>query len=417
VDYSFGWANLTYIPTYRSLGYSSLATPSFPSFGIAEKDKLHTEELRLTSDSSSPFSWVVGAYYSDEDLREHEYFVFPAAFGIPGVDGVANFFDLMPYHSMSKAVFAQATYPITSAIRLTGGLRYTDEKKTAAGTANAYAGTVANPVLVSSPTGAVEAHSGVTWKVGLEGDITPTSMLYGSVSTGFKSGGVNQVTPGIGLPGTYAPETITAYQLGSKNRFLDDRLQVNAEIFHYNYHGFQTLNADFEPSGLLFFVTVNSQKAEFNGGEIEATYLFTDVDQLSLSATVLDARYTEFVVNGVDDSGFRATNAPTYGYDIGYQHIFLLPNDAALTAAAEIHLVGPQWLNADHAPGTTQRAYHQTSANLTYEPSNSWWSISAWARNLENAGILYNVNDQPEPANGFVQPPRTFGVTLKLKTG
>ncbi len=416
INYAFDWANLTYIPTYRHVHYDSLATPSYPSFGIDEQDALHTEELRLSSLSSAPFTWVAGLYYSNEHLKEHEAFIFPTSFGIPGVDGVANFFDLYPYRAESKAAFGQVTYPVTSAIRLTGGLRYTDEEKVSQGTANAYGGTVAEPVLISSPTAARATHSGVTWKAGIEADVAANSLVYANVSTGYKSGGINQVTPGIGLPGSYGPETITAYEIGTKNRFLDQRLQINAEAFHYAYKGFQALSAVFQPSGLLFFITQNSQRATFNGAEVEAVALITKNDKVTFSGTVLDARYTEFDVGGVDLSGNRATNAPTYTSTLGYQHVFNISDGSTLTAAADIHQVGPQWTNADHAPGTLQTAYHMSSANLEYSPAAGVWTIAAWIRNIENKGAVYDVNDQPQPGMGFVLPPRTFGLTLRFKT-
>jgi iron complex outermembrane recepter protein len=415
MSYAFDWATLTYVPTYRHVHYDSLSTPSYPGFGIDETDELHTEELRLASLATAPFTWVAGLYYSNEHLHEHETFSFPTSFGIPGVDGVANFFELYPYRSESKAAFGQITYPVISALRLTGGLRYTDEEKVSAGTANAYGGTVAAPVLISSVTGAHESHSGVTWKAGIEGDVAANSLLYASVSTGYKSGGINQVTPGLGLPGSYGPETITAYEIGSKNRFLDQRLQINAEVFHYAYKGFQALSAAFEPSGLLFFITQNSQRATFNGGEFEAIGLVTQHDQITLSATALDARYTEFDVGGVDLSGNRATNAPTYTATLGLQHVFNVTNGATVTAAADIHQVGPQWVNADHAPGTLQTAYHMSSANLAYGSPSGAWSVTAWIRNIENKGAVYDVNDSPQPAMGFPLPPRTFGLTLRLK--
>jgi iron complex outermembrane receptor protein len=415
VNYTFDWAELTYIPTYRWVHYDSLSTPSYPGFGIDEYDRLHTEEVRLSSVKSSPFTWVVGLYYSDEHLQENEAFSFPAAFGIPEVNGVANFFQLDPYHSLSRAAFAQATYPVLSRLRLTGGLRYTDETKNSGGLAGAYGGTAAAPVPVTSPTAAHEEHSGVTWKTGIEGDVTDNSLAYFTVSTGFKSGGINQVTPGIGLPGSYGPETITAYEIGSKNRFIDNRLQVNAEAFHYDYKGFQTLNAAFEPTGLLFFLTENSQRAKFDGGEIETIALLTRHDQVTASASVLSAHYSVFDVDGVDRSGFRATNAPTYTATFGYQHVFVLPDASTLTAGGEFHEVGPQWTNADHGPGTLQTAYHMSSATISYTRPDSAWTVGAFIRNIENKGVVYDVNDSPQPGMGFVLPPRTYGLSLRFK--
>jgi iron complex outermembrane receptor protein len=416
LTYSLDFADLTWIPTYRKVHYDSLATPSYPSFGIDAHDKLHTQELRLASKPDSRISWQAGLYYSDERLTELEYFVFPPVFGIPGVDGVANFFLLDPYDSTSKAIFGQATFPLTDRLRATAGLRYTDEKKESRGTANAYGGTPADPELISAPTSALQEHSGVTWKAGLEMDLSDTSLGYLSVSTGFKSGGINQVTPGIGLPTTYEPEEITAYQLGTKNRFLDDRLQLNAEVFFYEYEGFQTLGASFQPSGLLFFLTQNSEEAEFKGGEVEATFLATEKDRLSLAVSLLDARYTKFVVGGIDRSGIRANIAPRYAVNAGYEHIFTMPNSSQLRAGINSNFVGKHWVNTNQAPGTEQGSYSNTSVNLTYEFANSGWSVSAWGRNLEDEGVVFNVNDQPEPAMGFVLAPRTYGISVLLKT-
>ena len=155
--------------------YDSLATPSYPSFGIDAHDKLMTQELRLSSKPDSRVSWQAGLYYSDEQLTELEYFVFPPVFGIPGVDGVANFFDLDPYDSTSKAVFGQVTFPFTNGSALRPACATPTRRRNRRGTANAYGGTPADPVLVSAPTSALRGAFGLTWKAGLEMDLSDTS--------------------------------------------------------------------------------------------------------------------------------------------------------------------------------------------------------------------------------------------------
>src|SRR5262249_33242799 len=148
----------------------------------------------------------------------------------------------------------------------------------------------------------------VTWKAGLEYDLTPSSLLYGSVSTGFKSGGVSEVPNFPGSNQVYAPETITAYQFGNKNRFWSDRMQVNYEIFYYDYKGFQTLNAVTDATGQfpgLFLETLNSQKSEMYGGELETAFALTAHDRLTLTPTLLHARFVEFNVGGVNYNGNR----------------------------------------------------------------------------------------------------------------
>jgi outer membrane receptor protein involved in Fe transport len=56
-----------------------------------------------------------------------------------------------------------------------------------------------------------------------------------------------------------------------------------------------------------------------------------------------------------------------------------------------------------------------SSAELAYSRPNSTWTVSAWIRNIENTGAVYDVNDSPQPAMGFVLPPRTFGLSLRFQ--
>src|SRR5690606_21512326 len=98
-------------------------------------------------------------------------------------------------------------------------------------------------VLKTTPVSSAGKLGKLTWRLGVEHDLAPRAMVYVNVSTGFKSGGVNSAPTGIqyGIPPTYDPETITAYQAGMKTRFFDNRLQFNGEVFWYDYKGYQTL--------------------------------------------------------------------------------------------------------------------------------------------------------------------------------
>jgi iron complex outermembrane receptor protein len=205
-------------------------------------------------------------------------------------------------------------------------------------------------------------------------------------------------------------------QLGTKNRFLNDRLQVNAEIFHYDYKGYQTLGIILLPSNILSFLTLNSQTAEFYGAEIEATFLLTRRDQLFATAAPLRARFRVFDVPsaGVDASGQQVPNAPTYMASLGYQHEFGLAGGARITAHIETHITGPQWVDLQQRSGSHQDAYTRTDADLAYHSPGGHWRMTAWVRNLENYGALtayiatFGANG-PETW-GVPLPPRTFGV-------
>ena len=89
----------------------------------------------------------------------------------------------------------------------------------------------------------------LTWKAGLDYQLTPDNFLYGSISTGYKPGGGNPGTAPAVVPANYAPETITAFEVGSKNSFFDNTLIANLAGFYYidknmQYHAEDLINFD-----------------------------------------------------------------------------------------------------------------------------------------------------------------------------
>jgi iron complex outermembrane receptor protein len=125
----------------------------------------------------------------------------------------------------------------------------------------------------------------VTWKAGLEFDPGPRSLLYANVATGFKAGGFFGSLP----PNTYKPETLTAYTLGSKNRFLDNTLQVNAEAFYWIYQNKQVTHLGPIQPGGFNLITENAGKARIKGAELELVWQPTPRDALSANIQYLDA--------------------------------------------------------------------------------------------------------------------------------
>ena len=411
LTWDFGGAVLTSITSWRRVKAASLTTTGdapLNDFGYfpSNTDRLFTQELRLNSAKGSPIQWVAGAYYSREKLRNRidKTFVGNTFLGVSEV--------LDPYRATSKALFAQATVPLTEGLRVTGGLRYTDEKKSASGSATNFLGLFFGLPIVTLPTGGRESHSRLTWKVGAEADLAPTSMVYANVSTGFKSGGVNQ-SPGFGIPTSYGPERITAFQLGSKNRFLDNRLQINAEFFYYRYKGFQDLLTNRTPGYFVFF-TANSQKARTYGGEIEALAQITPNDRLDASLALLNTRFLDYdltSIGGANFSGNEMRNSPKATFNAGYQHRFELGGAGSLTARAETQIVSRYFADTSNAIASRQKSYMQSNASLRYESGDGRWGVTGWVRNLEDKTVMYSYFG----GRGWPQAPRTYGVTLQAR--
>lgn len=368
--------------------------------------KLFTQELRIASSDSSALRWLVGGYYSHESG--------PGRMSLEA--GGADYFISNPELEMeSKALFGQVTYSVTDSLRLTGGIRYTMEEKSATGPVEV--------ILAASQTFLIDHRTSldkVTWKAGFEYDVAPDSLLYGSVSTGFKSGGVNQVPNHPAFSPVYEPETITAYQIGSKNRFFSNSLQINAEFFYYDYRNFQTLQIAVDPSGEVpgfFAETANSQKATLYGGEIEAILALSRVDTLTASLTLLHNKFDRFLVGGTDLSGKHLQAAPPYAVAVSYQHIFELGNGGEIILGADSQLVGAHYMDNSNISGSYQTTYTRSGASLTYQDRNRNWTVSLFIRNIEDRAVIatYAPSFIGPGDTATLYPPRVFGALLGWK--
>ena len=64
-------------------------------------------------------------------------------------------------------------------------------------------------------------------------------MVYASWSRGYKPAGLNFNPSAINTPVVFKPETVQSYEVGSKNRFLGNRAELNVAAFYYVYRNFQ----------------------------------------------------------------------------------------------------------------------------------------------------------------------------------
>jgi iron complex outermembrane receptor protein len=408
IDWSLDWATVTSLTSYRDnnfLARQTQVTPSTSSgFVQGVISRFFTQEIRLGSPSNSPIKWLIGGYYAHETGPGTETFY---------QDGFNYFFSDPNLKSDSKALFADVTVPITPHFRISGGIRYTDEDKSATGSLATVTTTKTTLPLD------VDFHEKkVTWKAGTELDVSDRSMLYGTVSTGFKSGGINQVPNFPGFSGSYEPETVTAYQVGSKNRFFSNRVQLNAEAFYYDYRNLQALQVVNDPSGVIpgfFLQNSNSQKSTMYGGEIEATLAATPADRFTATVALLHAKFDRYIVGGVNLSGNHIQAAPKYTVAATYEHTFDFRNGAKLIFGIDTKLVAGHFMSNANEPGSFQNRYTRSNANLTYRTPNGHWEVVAFVRNLENGAQQLAFVNTVDGDTVLLYPPRTFGGTIRWR--
>jgi iron complex outermembrane receptor protein len=391
------------------------------------KERQDTLEVRLASASDAALKWVAGLYYLDSSDETP-----PFAASRIALPATATTF---PWYSGNKtssaAAFGQLTFPITTWLRVTGGARYTQDKKTAydlptATTTRAFDG----------------SWNSSTFKAGVEADLSASSMLYGNVSTGFKAGGIVKDGGSTGFA-TYLPENLTAFTLGSKNRFRQNSVQLNAEAYYYDYkdfqaaYGYRCQNAIACPSISTFSNTiVNAGKATLYGGELEAVARITPDDRVDLNLAYSHTLFDSLVIRPGTANNIPAgcattltctvladqvltnqhmANAPLWTVSLAYQHVWTMPGGGDLTMRADSRFSTSYWTLYRRPPQTPaesfQDAFVKSNAYLSYSPENGKWGLRLWVKNISNKAV---VTSAVGPAL-TMQAPRTFGTTFSAK--
>ena len=433
IKQDFGFATLTVIPSYRTLTLHDRQEPGF----IVNSDQhayQDSVEARLASDGSGGLNWLVGGYYFHNKNRSH----------VITLLGISDGDQQSTQKIDSLAGFGQATYDVTNSLRLTGGIRYTNETRDQSGS-----GTLTTrfppPALAVAPvvtTYSIPGHASfdnISFKAGAEYDIAPASLAYASVSTGFKSGGIN-----ADINNTFKPEKLTAYTIGFKNRFFDNLLQANIELFWWDYRNHQENILSPLNIGGFSPIVLNVDRATAKGGNLDLTIHATKNDLFTAQVEYLDATFDKFIVQRavtpstqsttcavtplspvapgapppaiVNCSGKPFTRAPKWSGTVGYRHSFEL-NSGKIVASASAQLSTSYYLATDYLAQEKQKAFGLVDLGLAFEAIGGW-TIAGYVRNLTNHAVYSSAFQQPF-SDGLVyatlRPPRTYSVVLSTK--
>ena len=232
----------------------------------------------------------------------------------------------------------------------------------------------------------------------------------------------------------FKAETLTAYEIGSKNRFLDERLQVNGDVFYYNYAGFQTATVDISPIPGVFYYTSFAVPVHAYGGELETRYQIAPTDRIALDVAYSNVYYVdkpalfaEFVAEDklAPLTPAQASQIPLT-VNISYDHIFDLPGGSSLTlhgdarylSSHEGDLTAAQFQSGGE-PYVHIKAAGIGDAGLTWRSPDSHYSVSGYVRNVTNNRYINNVllggSTQPFSFQQAQYDPRTYGVVLHLR--
>ena len=233
-------------------------------------------EAILSSDFDGPFNFLVGGIYAETEVSENSYYV--NGFGLDYATAILGTFSAFgagappsylatsmyrnnttDFKLESFGIFGEVYVDISDRLRFTGGIRYNDDSKTVSArtTLADFLNPFGNGDPFTSPfVGSFDADAGIagnqllqerdvsfdaiTGRAVLDYEISPDNKVYFSYSRGYKSGGINPpLSPIFAVSDSFDSEQIDAFEIGSKNTFLNGSAQVNLTGFYYKYKDLQ----------------------------------------------------------------------------------------------------------------------------------------------------------------------------------
>ena len=367
-----------------------------------------TQELRLVSKDTGPFSWLAGAQYYHENSRV--YLPFQVVIADVGV-----LFDAK-LRTNSYSGYGEGTYKITDKLSITAGARYSVDAKQWEGCGNTdiplgqgispadCAG--AETTLQSKRWDALTPHAVFDYQA------TDQILLYTSATKGFRSGGWNFA---IATPAQspFNPEYVWSYEAGIKSDWFDRTVRLNLSGFHANYSQLQVRANVGE-----FLSVYNAGSAAINGVELQSQFRPLDRLALGFNAAWLNARYTQYTytTGGVvtDFTGQTLSRAPKWDLTGNIQYSFDVGNRVTLIPRAEYHFVSQlYYLQPDIQPEGAD-AIHIVNLSLRLQPSHQPWNVSIFCDNATNVQFRTHTFDDPlGVVAASYSDPRIYGVKLQ----
>jgi iron complex outermembrane recepter protein len=433
--------------TYVAPGNIVAPSPTY----FDNPQRTFTQEVRLQStDDSARVSWTIGAFYQGSRQNAGEFIYSPdlgdateaiagktvaQAFGVGLLPGGLAYYGIDTSHDTQMALFGQTDIKITSALTGVVGLRFTKDKSSFT---NAQGG-----AFNGGPTSAVggESETATTPKFGLNYRLERDWMLYASAAQGFRPGGGNPpVSPtrcaadleSLGLtsaPLSYKSDSVWSYEIGSKSRSENDRLDLSASIYYIRWSNIQQRillqKCGFQYAG-------NEGVAVSKGFDLQGSVQpISNLPGLRLGTSLGydNAKYTQNVYGSLLPSGVPAVivSADDLLNTAPWQVVGTV--DYTFTPAADYQgyfhwdysysspydTFNPRDVGWDPAVFNVSQE-RISSARLGYK--HNGWDVSLFAKNLFDSHDILWVR-HTVIASPLIQPetfrPRTVGVTASLK--
>jgi iron complex outermembrane receptor protein len=463
---------VNFITGFRGLGQEFMtdrlvAANTFPTGGVVnatdgDYDQF-TQEIKATgSFSDGRVEYVAGVFYLYEDNITDfaDNNATNATTGVPLIAADRT----LKNKTESVAGYTQLDFNVTDRLKLTAGVRYTDEEKEIDFQPNANprvpctapAGQpLFNPTtgLATSPAtcnifstrdiiafGIPVSRKTTVWTPRFAADykINDDIMLFASATKGFKSGGWNARGTNAGAIQPFDPEVVWNYETGVRSDWFDDRLRVNATGYYMDVSAFQIPAGSLNPAtNTTTFITGNFADLENYGLEVEAVAAPIDNLNITVGLGLQDAKYKNPAASvitqlntcraslaaggtgaGTCNVGIVTpdgrigvpTRAPEFNLALGVNYTIPLTGDLSLTPNVNARRTKGYWLSGSNAPQAFQPSFWRVNAGVSLE-STQGWELAAECENCfgENVITAYLA-----PV-AFLDDPSRWAVRAKYK--
>jgi iron complex outermembrane receptor protein len=426
------------------------------TYGIRATDETWNHELRLNSDSEGRLSWIVGTNYYSWDYESISTWVLDEQY-LPGnvVDPDPNTLNVIAFKDYDYTIhkqygaFTENTYELRDDLRVTGGLRYdrTEVIQTMSRTENTNQnanGSRVTPYIwdyMSLDNNKVTFRH-FTFKARMDYDLAPDKMIYAGVSDAYMPGQtsiarVTEPDPDTGemvsrfVVSLIDQMQLISYEVGSKNRFFEDRLQLNAAAFYNDYEGYSQSIMLFTGGGPPQFIRVKMPVGIY-GFELDTELLVTPKDKLSFSIGYTSSRIKEFpYVEGLGDSRQYFTQEKVHGViplegNCTYQHTANFDNGSVLLSNFKIEFqdgyytmrVSPEEAAMGNLPYSWQRSFWLGDIGATWTSPTGMFSLSGNVQNIMDYEYKHRIvlgRMDVESNQAWPGLPRTYSLILSFR--
>lgn len=466
LNWETSFAQLTSITGWRELESSS----PWDFDGVAEfqdeprignvhdwdmRQKVFSEELRLTSFDDGSINWLAGFYYFEEQNNSDRFYIVPSLTEARNSNAFRSFSNgswstaLVNTDRVGNAVFGQVTVDINDHIELAFGARYSSERAEVSALTRACTpfqglnsslgdgssgpngglNTACGPddprtgwTNFTTPVNDSERWDSLSTSMSAKYTWTSGNIAYFSFSEGFKAGSYQKAPFRAFDVSPIAPEELDSYELGFKNRWFDERLSLSSALFYIELSDMQ-LQSAVNVDGIPLSIINNASSARSSGLELSAVARLNANLHMSLNYGYNDTEFIDYQVSeNLDSSGASFPNTPRQTFSIAAQYNTPINSNITLQSDLSYRFVDETYVNDGSNldfPIIDVPSWQQWDFSLSFNSKK--WRSTFFIDNLTDERVILSRWNTLfiEPRLSFVHdrvaPPRRLGLRFTYK--